>query len=162
MYEAMSETTLQQSVSSYKETSSLIKLRVEGLTEEQLEWKPAPAKWSVKEVVAHLVDSSLVHSVRLRKIVAEDTPPFLVYEQDAWVSSSRTNQASFHDIIRAFDALLAYNALFYERLTEEDWSRKGLHNGQEVSVAELFQGFIRHVNLHLAQIVRTKAGIPQS
>jgi hypothetical protein len=152
----MSETTLHP-VNIYRETSGLIRQSVAGLTEEQLEWKPAPEKWSVKEVVAHLVDSSLVHGVRIRKIVAEQAQPFILYDQDAWVSSSYSNQASLHDIISAFEALLAYNSLFYERLTQEDWNRKGLNNGKEVSVAELFEGFIRHVHTHLVQIERTKA-----
>lgn len=155
----MSETTL-QNVSNYRETSGLIKESLVGLTNAQLEWKPAADKWSVKEVVAHLVDSSLVHSIRIRKIVAEASPEFTLYHQDAWVSSSHANQSALQDILHAFDAALAYNALFYERLTPEQWEKKGLNNGKEISVSDLFQGFIRHVNIHIAQIKRTIQEIP--
>ncbi|MEK8128022.1 DinB family protein [Paenibacillus filicis] len=161
----MSETTLpfasgQSAVSEYRGTSELIKQSIAGLSGQQLVWKPSPEKWSVKEILAHLVDSSLVHAVRVRKIAAEGTPPFVLYDQDAWVSSSRSNQAELADILATFDAVLAYNLLLYARLAPEDWERTGLNNGQEVSLTELFQGFIRHVRIHLAQIERTKAAYP--
>lgn len=155
----MSENTV-PSIKAYRETAELIKRSIAGLTPEQLEWRPGPGQWSVKEIVAHLVDSSLVHSVRIRKIVAERRPPFLLYDQDAWVSASQANRSSLADILSAFDALLAYNALFYERLSAADWNRTGLNQDKEVAVSELFHGFIRHVNTHLAQIERTRAAIP--
>ncbi|MEW9702702.1 DinB family protein [Paenibacillus sp. SI8] len=157
----MSETTL-QNIDNYRATSNLIKQIVVGLTQKQLEWKPAPEKWSVKEVVAHLVDSSFVHAVRIRKIVAENAKEFIVYDQDAWVATSRANESSFEHILLAFDAILAYNALYYDRLTQEQWEQKGLNNGKEVSVTDLFQGFIRHVNIHLAQIQRNLDALPAS
>ncbi|WNR43088.1 DinB family protein [Paenibacillus roseipurpureus] len=149
----MSETTKVQ-IDLYRATSELIKQRLVGLSEEQLAWKQAPEKWSVKEVVSHLVDASFVHSVRIRSIVAENSQAFLLYEQDAWVSSTKANQSDLKDILAAFDAVLAYNALFYERLTDDQWERKGLNQGKELTISDLFQGFIRHVQVHLAQIQR--------
>ncbi|MNW13854.1 hypothetical protein D3C71_2119090 [compost metagenome] len=44
--------------------------------------------------------------------------------------------------------------MFYGRLTDEQWERKGNNNGKEISIADLFQGFIRHVETHLLQIGR--------
>lgn len=154
----MSEITL-RSVNNYRATYGFIKERIEGLTEIELEWKQAATKWSVKEVIAHLVDSSLAHSIRIRKIVAENKPQFLLYEQDTWVASSKSNETNIEDILSAFHAILLYNALFYERLSEEDWAKNGLNGDKEVSIADLFQGFISHVNIHLAQIDRNKAAL---
>ncbi|OZB95374.1 DinB family protein [Paenibacillus sp. XY044] len=148
------------SIQDYLATTELIQRSVAGLTTNQLEWKPSPDQWSVKEVVAHLVDSSLVHSVRIRKIIAESEQPLLLYNQDAWVSSSRANQGSLSDILTAFDGLLTYNALFYGRISEADWSKTGPNQGQTISVSELFEGFIRHVRTHIAQIERIRAQIP--
>jgi hypothetical protein len=154
----MSEITL-RSVSDYRATYGLIKERIEGLTPIQLEWKPAANKWSVKEVLAHLVDSSLAHSIRIRQIIAGNTSQILLYEQDAWVANAKSNETNIEDILSAFQAILLYNALFYERLSEEDWTKKGVNGDKEVSIADLFQGFISHVNIHLAQIDRNKAAL---
>lgn len=146
-------------IAEFRNSLRLIEERIAGLTEAQIAWKPAPDKWSVKQIVAHLVDSSLVHAVRIRKIVAEPKPHFIYYNQDAWVESSRANEASVEDLLRAFEAILHHNALFYERLAEDDWERTGIDNGKEVSVSELIQGFLRHRDNHLAQIDRTKAAL---
>ncbi|MFC5703899.1 DinB family protein [Cohnella faecalis] len=152
----MSETLL-RSFADYKATSEWIRSSVEGLTDEQLSWKPSPDKWSVKEVVAHLVDSSLVHSVRIRKIVAEPNPSFVLYDQDAWVSTAKSNEESIDRLLSALDSILAYNVLYYGRLSEADWNRIGLNEGKEVPLYELFESFVRHSRTHLAQIERTKA-----
>ncbi|MFK7697411.1 DinB family protein [Paenibacillus sp. HJGM_3] len=149
--------TATRSIAEYKDTLRRIRESIEGLTDEQLSWKPSPERWSVKQVVAHLVDSSFVHAVRIRKIVAEPNPALPVYDQDAWVESSRANSADIEAILRAYEAILHYNALYFERLVEEDGGRTGDNNGKPVTVDELFQGFIRHVAVHLAQIERTKA-----
>lgn len=148
------------SIAEFADTLRRIRDSLDGLSDAQLSWKPAPDKWSVKEVVAHLVDSSIVHSVRARKIVAEPLPALPVYDQDAWVAGARSNEAALADILRAYEAILHYNALFYGRLADADWEKEGDTNGKRVTVAELFRGFIRHVGIHLAQIERTKAALP--
>jgi hypothetical protein len=157
----MSEITLHP-VHEYRATYGLIKQSVESLTEQQLVWKPGPLKWSIKEVVAHLVDASLVHSIRIRKIIAESSTQlqqFLLYDQDAWVADSKANETSLEESLSAFQAILLYNSLFYERLSEADWNKRGLNGEKEVTISELFQGFINHVNIHLRQIDRNKAGL---
>lgn len=73
------------------------------------------------------------------------------------MADSRANETSIAEILSAFQAILHYNALFYERLTEADWSKKGLNGEKEVTISDLFQGFINHVNIHLRQIDRNKA-----
>lgn len=153
--------SVRPSIEEYKGTIGAIRERIAGLAEEQLVWKPDADQWSVKEIVAHLADSSLVHGVRVRKIVVETHPPLLQYDQDAWVASARSNEAAIEDILSAFEALLEHNASFYQRLGEEDWQRFALNDGKEVTVADVFQGFIRHVHTHLAQIDRTKAALTQ-
>ncbi|MBO9607816.1 MAG: DinB family protein [Paenibacillaceae bacterium] len=158
----MSETASEAKPSTAAFTDTLRRIResIDGLSEAQLIWKPAPDKWSVKEVVAHLVDSSIVHSVRVRKIVTEPHPVLPVYDQDAWVAGARSNEAAIADILQTYEVILTYNAMFYGRITDADWEKVGDTNGKQVTVAELFQGFIRHVGIHLAQIDRTKAALP--
>jgi hypothetical protein len=149
----MSDITL-NSIADYKETFQQIKLKVTELTEEQLKWKPSKERWSIQEVVAHLVDASLIHSIRIRKILAEVNAPFILYNQDSWVSQTKSNEADIADSLIAFEAILTYNVLLYSRISEEDWHKKTIHDGKEFSITDLFQGFIRHVQIHLAQINR--------
>jgi hypothetical protein len=151
-----------KTIADYKVAYVELRQRVEGLSEKQLTWKPAPEKWSVKEVLAHLVDSTLVHSIRIRTIVAESAgePVLIKYEQDGWVATAKSNEIDIHDIFHILEAAIRYNALFYQRLSAEDWGKSGQIDSKIVTVFDLFQGFFRHIDTHLAQIDRTKAAFP--
>ncbi|KAF9121274.1 DinB family protein [Paenibacillus cellulositrophicus] len=130
---------------------------IEGLSEEQLTWKRAPEVWSVQEVLSHLTDHSIVTSFRIRDILAGTAAQLPAFEQDAWVSGQHANQGGTPDILDAFHALLTYNTLLLQRLTPEDLAKTGVNpRGQTVSVADLVNGFIRHVENHLGQIERIK------
>ena len=62
---------------------------VGGLSGKDLLEPEAPGKWSILEVVSHLVDQELVNSYRLRAIVAEDEPVIQGYDQDRWFAIGR-------------------------------------------------------------------------
>ncbi|PQP90813.1 DinB family protein, partial [Paenibacillus sp. AR247] len=89
--------------------------------------------------------------------LAGTTAQLPAFEQDAWVSGQHANQGGTPDILDAFHALLTYNTLLLQRLTPEDLAKNGVNpRGQTVSVADLVNGFIRHVENHLGQIERIK------
>ncbi|MFC0215929.1 DinB family protein [Paenibacillus chartarius] len=130
---------------------------IEGLTKEQLTWKPAPESWSVTEVLAHLADHSIVVSFRIRDILAGSTARLPAFHQDAWVSGQKSNEGEAADILAAFEQLLRYNALLLQRLSEQDWEKSGVNaKGETVTIASIVKGFARHVNNHLGQIDRIK------
>jgi len=130
---------------------------VQGLSEEQLKWKPAPTAWSVQEVVSHLVDHSFVISFRIRDILAGTTVQLPAFAQDAWVSGQHSNRGNLSDILDVFHAILEYNSLLIERLSDDELEKTGVNfKGETVSVKTIIQGFTRHVQGHLGQIERTK------
>ena len=45
---------------------------------------PAPGKWSIRQIVAHLADSEMVGAHRFRQMIAEDNPTLIAFDQDAW------------------------------------------------------------------------------
>ncbi|MFD0617579.1 DinB family protein [Paenibacillus sp. GCM10027629] len=130
---------------------------VQGLSEEQLKWKPSPEAWSVQEVVSHLVDHSFVISFRIRDILAGTSAQLPAFGQEAWVSGQHSNRGQLSDILDAFHAILEYNSLLIERLSDEELEKTGVNfKGETVSIKTIIQGFIRHVQGHLGQIERTK------
>ncbi|GIO84919.1 hypothetical protein J25TS5_18510 [Paenibacillus faecis] len=130
---------------------------IEGLSAEQLQWKQAPKVWSVQEVLAHLVDHSIITSFRLRDILAGTEARLPVFNQDAWVSGQYANEGAVSDILETFTALLHYNAQLLRRLQRADFDKTAVNaKGEIVSVADIIRGFIRHVENHLGQIERIK------
>jgi len=130
---------------------------VQGLSEEQQKWKSSPEAWSVQEVVSHLVDHSFVISFRIRDILAGTTAQLPAFNQNAWVSGQQANRGQLSDILDAFHAILEYNSLLIERLSEEELAKTGVNfKGETVNIKTIIQGFTRHVQGHLGQIERTK------
>jgi len=145
------------SIQAFLNTHGQLVQAIEGLNEEELTWKPAPEKWSVTEVLAHLTDHSIVISFRIRDILAGTTVTLPAFEQDAWVSGQHANEGSAADILAAFHAVLQYNALLLRRLTDEDWEKSGVNvKGDKVRVADIARGFAAHVEHHLGQIGRIR------
>lgn len=139
----------------YQQTYHEVVKLVEGLNEEQLVWKLSPEKWSVKEVVSHLVDSLLVHSYRIRKVASEPDVKFTSFDQDAWVAHTHGNEADLTELLQSFQLLLRHNGAFFQRADQEAWGRKGLsYKGYEITLSGLVSLFIKHVDTHLAQIRR--------
>ncbi|MCZ8521713.1 MULTISPECIES: DinB family protein [Paenibacillus] len=141
---------------------SRIEDSVRGLTEEQLSWKPAPEKWSIKEVVSHLTDHLVVTGFRIRQIVSESVPQLPAFDQDAWVTVIRANEVSLEEHLGTYEALLAVNVPVLQRLEPEAWLRTAVNpRGKTVTLAELLEGFSKHVGVHLDQIERNKQALAQ-
>src|SRR5260370_39487201 len=57
---------------------------IDGVTLRQLGRRPAPGKWSIRDIVAHLADTELVQSCRCRWMAFEDNPALIPFDQDKW------------------------------------------------------------------------------
>lgn len=139
----------------YLHTHQQLQEAIQGLSEEQLTWKAAPDKWSVTEVLSHLADHNIVVSFRIRAIISGATAQLPAFDQDPWVSSAKANQGSSSDILAIFQALLVYNQLLFQRLDITDWEKTGVNfKGQVLTLRDVVQSFVAHVQHHLGQIAR--------
>src|SRR5215468_3348390 len=55
-----------------------------GVFGEEEDFTPAPGKWSVRQIIAHVADVELVLAMRLRLVIAQDNPPLTAIDQEAW------------------------------------------------------------------------------
>jgi DinB superfamily len=84
-----------------KKLASLIK----GKNAKQLMRRPAPDKWSVAEIVAHLADAELAISWRLRQILANNAISIQAYDQDAWAKTFNYAKRDPRESLASFRAL---------------------------------------------------------
>jgi hypothetical protein len=131
----------------------------------QLRERPAPAEWSVLELVGHIVDAELVVGGRYRWILAQDQPEIAPYDQDLWVSRLRHNEAEPDELIAPFEALRAANLALWSRSSTEERARYGVHKERGPESYELtFRLLGGHDLFHLDQarqtldMVRARAG----
>jgi uncharacterized damage-inducible protein DinB len=147
----------QADIQAYLTTHQQLLQAVEGLNREQLTWKATPESWSITEVLAHLADHNIVVSFRIRDILAGTNARLPAFNQDAWVSGQKANDGDAADNLALFGHLLHYNGLLLQRLTDDDWDKNGVNaKGETVRIADIVNGFARHVSNHLGQIERIK------
>ena len=96
-----------------------------GLTPQQIEHKPSPAKWSLREIMAHMADCEIAWSWRLRQVFGEDNPMLQPFDQDAW--SEAYASYAWLQARTTWAALRAWNVGFLSGLTEAQKSRTATH-----------------------------------
>ncbi|GGG73085.1 DinB family protein [Paenibacillus radicis (ex Gao et al. 2016)] len=154
----MSTATRETSIQNYLHTTDKIRDKVQGLSEELLLWQPGPGKWSINEIVGHLLDSNIVNSYRIRKIISEPVTPIVTFAHESWVSQQQFNDTSVDEMLTAYEALAVYNGILLKKLNEEQWLRYGLKGEEKISIAHIIDSFIcNHVEKHMGQIERNLA-----
>ncbi len=133
---------------------------IRGLSEKQLSKKPAPGKWSIKEIVAHLADGEVILGSRYRFIAAHDRPPIAGYDQDAFVEKLGVANAKTADLIDDFAMARAVNLGLLDRLAEPAWDRVGIHaeRGEE-SIRKIVFMYAGHDRHHIRQIETIRTGL---
>ena len=150
----MSSDERQTLIAQYNDGYRVVAEAVAGATDEELDARPAPGKWTAREVVHHLADSEMTAATRLRLLVATDRPQIVGYDQDQFARKlyyDRPIGAS----LDAFKAARRSTAEILERMTEADWARAaGTHTEHGPYTADRWlEIYARHAHAHAEQIL---------
>lgn len=126
------------------------------LSAEKLDRSYAPGKWTVRQILAHLVDVELAVGFRLRQALAEDDHTIQPLDQDRWLERSRTLDPELGR--RTFTALRQWNLALIAALSPADLARPAFHpeRGPE-PVGAIIKMLAGHDLNHLAQIEQALA-----
>jgi hypothetical protein len=114
---------------------------------ELLDRRPAPDAWSVGEVLHHLADAELHQSVRLRQLLAADTPVWAEWDEEAYAATLGYDVRPAADALTLLLAMRHVNVRLLASMSPELWTRTAVHPSQGVvDVA----GWVRIANDHLA------------
>ncbi len=128
---------------------------VRGLTPSQLRKAPAPGKWSICEILAHLTEAEIVIGWRLRSIINSSGILIQAYDQDAWAANQGYRSIDPERSVETFRVLRAFNLAFLKSLKPEMMERYGTHSerGKE-TVAHTIRMAAGHDLNHFGQIER--------
>jgi hypothetical protein len=120
--------------------------------------RPAPDKWSIAEIVAHIADTELVSGYRIRAILGQPGTAIIGFDQDAWVTALHYDQRDLKKSYEQYRALREANLALLKSLSPEQWKHAGIHNerGPE-SVETILRMMAGHDLNHLEQIERILA-----
>lgn len=131
---------------------------VSGLSEKVLCYKPAPDKWSILEILAHLADMEILYAYRMRQMVADDKPVIAPINQDQWAARLGYLHESVPELLALYGLNRHHNLNLLRRLKPEDLGKGAFHPELQrtVTLAEYVQMMGKHGPNHLAQIESLK------
>jgi hypothetical protein len=118
----------------------------------------APDKWSVREVVGHLIDAERIFGYRALRLARADATPLPGFEENDYVRSAGSDARTLADLVDELRAVREGTARLFASLPDEAWSRRGIVNGREVSVRALAYITAGHARHHL-RVLRERYGV---
>jgi DinB superfamily len=144
-------------IAQYKAGYDEVTRSLEGLSDAEMSEHPLPGKWSAREIVQHLADSEMNGAIRLRKLLAEESPQIQGYDQDSYASVLRYNGRDIAPALDALRAARATTAQLLDSMTEEDWAREGTHSESgRYTADDWLRIYAAHAHNHAAQIRRLR------
>jgi DinB superfamily len=126
---------------------------VEGVSAATLRKRPAPDKWSVAEILAHLADAEIAIGWRMRLILGSPGTPIQAFDQDSWLTALHYEKRDPHKDLIQLRVLREANLALLETLIPEQWKQFGIHSerGQE-SIEHIVRMIAGHDLNHIQQI----------
>jgi uncharacterized damage-inducible protein DinB len=126
-----------------------------GITEERAGYRYAPGKWSVKEVVGHIIDTERIFSYRALAIARGERQPLPGMDQDEYMAGADFDSRTLADLTEEFSHVRRANVLMLRGLSEEAWTRRGTASDNEVTVRAIAYIIAGH-EAHHVKILRER------
>lgn len=122
------------------------------IDDETARLRPAPGKWSRKEIIGHLIDSAANNHQRFVRAQEGGELVFPKYEQDHWVGVQRYNEASWPDLIALWRLYNYHLARVIEAIPDEKLTvRCTIVPNEPVTLGFLVEDYLAHLKHHLRQ-----------
>jgi hypothetical protein len=119
--------------------------------EPKLVWRYAEGKWTVKEILGHIIDTERVYAYRALRFSRNDATELPGFEQDDYVKVSRSNERSIDDMLDELTAVRASSIALLKSLDDDAFMRSGVASGRRLSVrgaAYIMAGHqLHHMNI---------------
>lgn len=132
-----------------KEQSSRIIELLGGLTEEQGNYRYAPEKWSIKQMIGHLTDNDRIMSYRLLCFARGEQAPLPGYEENDYVSAGNFDLFTLKELVSHYTTVRQSTMALLESLQEDVWTRAGMFNSVAMTVRAQACLIIGHELHHL-------------
>jgi hypothetical protein len=126
---------------------------IAGANESALKAQPAPGKWSVCEILAHLAEDELTSTWRYRQMIENPGVALAGFDQDLWARLGRYNSWTAAEALQMFRLLREANLRMLNALTPEQWECHGEHAERgKITVRSLARHMAGHDINHINQI----------
>ncbi|HLY17362.1 MAG TPA: DinB family protein [Bryobacteraceae bacterium] len=125
------------------------------LSDEQGDYRYAPGKWSIKEMLGHVIDAERVFAYRALRFARHDQTPLASFEQDDYVRTANFGDSALADLIEEFVCVRRSTVCLFRKLSSDAWMRRGVASDNPVSVRAIAYIIAGH-ELHHRRILQEK------
>jgi hypothetical protein len=146
--------SIPEMIEAYVAGVETLRKAVAGMTRDQLLARPVAGAWSTLEVVCHVVDSGQVSADRMKRVIAEERPLLIGYDETRYAAALAYPERDLEEELRLFDLTRRQMARILRALPAAAWARQGVHNETGLRTLEQFMTTeIDHVPHHVRFIL---------
>jgi hypothetical protein len=146
----------------FRRGAELLAVATTGAAGAEVDYKPGPDKWSVRQIACHLSDAEIVNAMRFRKILAEPEPRLEAYDQNLWAEKLDYSRRRLSQAIETFRRIRAENYELLKDLPEDAFERAAIHAERgRITLLELIRLNAEHVEKHAIQIREVRSAYKQ-
>jgi uncharacterized damage-inducible protein DinB len=148
-------------IDQYESGGSKLQRSITGLSSEDLLWIPPPdaqmGRWSIQQIVIHLMDSDLIWTNRMKSIIAEDNPTILGYDESKFAASLFYEAQNAESAIGLLDLNRRQFTKVLRKLPDSSFSRTGMHNERgSITLGQSVQLMVEHIDHHRGFILKKR------
>ncbi len=122
-----------------------------------MDYKPAPEKWSARQVLHHLTDSEIVLAYRLRTLLSDKQPIMKSFDQNAWAATLVPELEDLDLMAAVFESNRKLTVSLLKNIPSQLWDKKGVHEeAGEMTTLGLVVRNTKHSLSHLNQLEKIK------
>jgi len=149
----MTPDTRAQKLESYGSAYAVLAEAVQRFPREMWQFRPAPDRWTIHEILVHIADSEANSYVRCRRAIAEPGQAVMPYDEMRWAAELRYHDQSPEEALELFKWLRSKSYRLIQGLPELAWSNTIYHpeNGT-MTLEDWLEVYARHIPEHVAQM----------
>ena len=125
------------------------------LTPEQAEYRYAPGKWSLKDILGHLADGERIFAYRALRFARSDRTNLPGFDQDTYVTSGEFQNRSVGSLLDEFILQRQANIILFSSMDEDTLARSGMADGKDITVQSILYIQVGHI-IHHIQVVKVR------
>jgi hypothetical protein len=118
----------------------------------------ASGKWSIREMIGHMIDTERVFSYRAMRVARGDTTPLPGFDENTYTAMAHYDDIPLDQILGELMAVHASTVMLFENLRDDAWDRRGVASNHPISVRALAYMIAGH-ELHHMNLLRDRYGI---
>jgi hypothetical protein len=140
---------LAELIQQYAADAELLSRDIAGLTNADIDARPVPEQWTIRELVWHVVDSDIILGDRMRRIIAEDKPSLIGFDESLFTQRLFYQQRDLGPAVKLFEVNRMIMADILHRLQPSDFDRIGIHNEVgPLTLLQILEKTVAHLKHH--------------